>query len=738
MEGNLEPGETLGAYRIEGVAGRGGMGVVYRAVQIALDRTVALKLVAPELAADDSFRERFERESRVLASIDHPNVIPVFEAGEADGRLFISMRWVEGTDLSSLVAGPALAPRRAVDLVGKVAGALDAAHARGLVHRDVKPGNVLIEPEGGSERVFLTDFGLSKRVGSEASLTGTGQWVGTLDYVAPEQIEGRAVDARVDVYALGCVLFQALTGRVPFERDSDAAKLWAHMSEAPPSAAGARSDVPTELDAVITRAMAKDPDERFPSAGDLGRAAAAAIGASSPSAPERSVAVGEAAPVAEEGVPTRPAGGAIIEPPNAGSSVPDQPPASPARREEAASGAPSQPPAGPPPAAPASPSPATRRRRPRALVLGLSVLALLVLAGAATGALSLGVSSGGDSEAEPSERPTEGKRARGLAAPEVEVDRVDLGPRAAPSAVAADSSGAYVIDTTKGEVVKVDGETMQTAGRIKVGREPRHLAIDTSKMRLWATVRSNDSLVGLDLLRGQRICRLRGAPRPSRRQLDGRRRKPECPEVQDKPNFVAIGPTGDVVTLSMRDDGASILAVNPKTLKPIGKPRETGGASADLVSSFSEVYGLYAFPPTIAPFGSDLKSKEKNFVIPTDSIGVVPPEMAVGEDPNVVWVALTGEDANRDEGTVVRVDMNERKIVGEPIPVGVSPNGIVVSDGTVYVANTESGTVTRIDEKSGKAVDEIDIGRNFGAIAADGSTVWVAGEKDLVRIRPKV
>ncbi len=714
MASNLDPGQTLGGYRIEAVAGRGGMGVVYRALQVALDRTVALKLVAPELAADDNFRERFERESKVLASIDHPNVIPVFEAGEAEGQLFISMRWVEGTDLSHVVAGAPLPPQRAVDLVDKVAGALDAAHARGLVHRDVKPGNVLIEPGEGPERVFLTDFGLSKRVGSDASLTGTGQWVGTLDYVAPEQIEGRAVDARVDVYALGCVLFQALTGRVPFERDSDAAKLWAHMSEPPPSVAGERPGVPQELDAVISRAMAKDPDERFPSAGDLARAAAAAIGATSPPAQERSVAQGAAAPVAEEGPPTRPAARAkataSTEPPTA---------ASPPQRPAAL-----------------SPSPAGSRRRPRPGVLALLAAgAAVVLGGGTMGALAL---TGDDPVPTPPKRPAVKKLDPAPEGPEVEVDRVDLGPRAAPGAVAADSSGAYVIDNTKGDVVKVDAETMQPAGRINVGREPRNFAIDTSKMRLYVAVRSNDSLVGIDLLRGQKLCRLRGTPKPSAKQLDGRRPKPECPKVQDKPSFVAIGPTGNLVTLSQRNNGASILDVDPNTLKPIGKPRETGGATADLVSSFSEVFGLYAFPPTIAPFGSNLKSKEKNFVIPTDGIGTVPPEMAVGEDPDVLWVTLTGEDADQDEGTVVRVDMRKRKVVGEPIPVGVAPNGIVVSEGTVYVANTESGTLTRIDEKSGEVIDEIDIGRNFGAIAADGSVVWVAGEKDLVRIRPKV
>jgi uncharacterized RDD family membrane protein YckC len=274
---SLAPGRVVAGYRIEGVAGRGGMGVVYRATQLALDRTVALKLIAPEIAGDEGFRERFKRESRIAASIEHPNVIPVHEAGEADGLLFISMRFVDGTDLRELIRGAgALAPARVAAIVGQVAQALDAAHERGLVHRDVKPGNVLIADRGGSEHVYLTDFGLTKRSASDSALTGTGQWVGTLDYVAPEQIEGRRVDGRTDVYALGCVLFEALTGGVPFERDTEVSKLWAHISEPPPSPSARRPGVAPAFDAVVARAMAKDPDGRFASAGDLAAAARAA------------------------------------------------------------------------------------------------------------------------------------------------------------------------------------------------------------------------------------------------------------------------------------------------------------------------------------------------------------------------------------------------------------------------------------------------------------------------------
>jgi hypothetical protein len=292
----LQPGQVFAGYRIEGVAGRGGMGIVYRARQIMLDRIVALKLIAPEMAADEDFRARLERESKVLASIDHPNVITIYEAGEVDGELFMSMRYVEGLDLRSLIAAEgALAPERAARIVAQVAAGLDAAHARGLVHRDVKPANVLIEHGNDSEQVYLSDFGLTNQMSLTSAAPHSG-WLGTLDYVAPEQIEARRVDARSDVYALGCVLFQALTGRVPYVRESDAAKLHAHLSGVPPSARELRPELPVELDRVIARAMSKNPELRYPSAGDLGRAAIAAAGGEPITVPERSVATSASAP----------------------------------------------------------------------------------------------------------------------------------------------------------------------------------------------------------------------------------------------------------------------------------------------------------------------------------------------------------------------------------------------------------------------------------------------------------
>jgi serine/threonine protein kinase/CHASE2 domain-containing sensor protein len=276
--GLLEPTAIVAGYEIERVVGRGGMGVVYRASQLALGRAVAIKLIAPGRSEDPLFRERFKTESRIAASIEHANVIPVYEAGEDNGLLFIAMRLVDGLDLAQLLdREDFLQPGRAVRTIGQLAGALDAAHARGLVHRDIKPANALItfdEPE----HVYLTDFGVAKQLGAGPGVTQVDQWVGTLDYLAPEQIRGEHVGPSADIYALTGVLYHCLTGEVPFPRDTEVAKLWAHINAAPPRASQLRSDLPAALDGVIERGMSKTPRARFATAWHLIQACEEALG----------------------------------------------------------------------------------------------------------------------------------------------------------------------------------------------------------------------------------------------------------------------------------------------------------------------------------------------------------------------------------------------------------------------------------------------------------------------------
>jgi serine/threonine protein kinase len=283
-------GDVIAGYRLEELVGRGGMGIVFRATHIALERQGAVKVITPELALNQEFRQRFQRESKLAASIDHPHVIPIFDAGEDDGQLYVAMRYVEGTDLGAVVAREdGIAPGRAVEVIGQVAAALDAAHDRGLVHRDVKPANVLLESRPSGQHAYLTDFGLVKAMGAATGVvTRTGQWLGTPDYAAPEQIMGGEVDARTDVYALGCLLYHAVAGKPPFEGEVEAAKIFAHVTQEPPALSDARPGVPAALDDVIRTALAKEPDERQQSAGRLAADATRAMGSTPATAPARS------------------------------------------------------------------------------------------------------------------------------------------------------------------------------------------------------------------------------------------------------------------------------------------------------------------------------------------------------------------------------------------------------------------------------------------------------------------
>jgi CheY-like chemotaxis protein/tRNA A-37 threonylcarbamoyl transferase component Bud32 len=273
-------GTEIAGYRIEERIGRGGMGVVYRAQHMNLQRRAAIKIIAPEFADTKGFRSRFIREARIAAALQHPNIVTVYDAGQAGQTLYIAMQFIRGSDLAKILNEEGrLRPYRAIDVCRQVASALDAAHGMALIHRDVKPGNVLIE----GRRAYLTDFGLTKRSGgTKSGLTQAGELVGTIHYVAPEQIEGGEVDARTDVYSLACLLFHCLTGHVPFERETDVAVIYAHLSETPPKLTDVRPELPAGLDAVIAKGLDKSPDRRFQSCSDLMSAARVVIDAAGP------------------------------------------------------------------------------------------------------------------------------------------------------------------------------------------------------------------------------------------------------------------------------------------------------------------------------------------------------------------------------------------------------------------------------------------------------------------------
>ena len=385
-------GAVLAGYRVESLLGRGGMSVVYLAEHVSLGRKVALKVLASPLAHDPSFRERFMRESQRAAGLDHPNVIPIYDAGEvdggdADGLLYIAMRYVDGPDLRSLLRREGrLGVGRTLFMLEQVASALDAAHDNDLIHRDVKPSNILIaEP---SEHVYLTDFGVAKQT-SAPDLTRTGIFVGTIEYAAPEQIEGLTLDRRTDVYALGCVLYECLAGRPPFERDAEVAVMHAHLTSPPPRLTEVRQDLPKELDRVVTRAMAKSRDERFATAPELVDAAHAVLRRSATTS--HSVAERYEDPVAVISVD----GSGEVDLPVA--ETPPPSPAPPASQVES----PVQEPMGPPAVSAPPPDPPGGRRAPSMPRWGLTAILVALAAIVSATAAYLVARDDGESTAAP-------------------------------------------------------------------------------------------------------------------------------------------------------------------------------------------------------------------------------------------------------------------------------------------------------------------------------------------------
>ena len=285
---DIAEGTVLSGYRVERPLGRGATGTVYLARDDALDRHVALKLLAPDLARDPRFRERFLRESRIAAGLEHAGIVPIYAAGETEGTLFLAMRYVRGDLRQTIEAAGRLEPAEALALLGQIGDALDTAHRAGLIHRDVKPANVLVE----DDRAWLADFGLAKHAATVNSLSRDSGFAGTVSYIAPEQIQGGEVDGRADVYALGCVLFECLTGRAPYPRDNDLAVVFAHLREPPPSVSALRPELPESLDRVIAKALAKSPDERYRTCSELISEAQSAVGGGEvAAAPARSATV---------------------------------------------------------------------------------------------------------------------------------------------------------------------------------------------------------------------------------------------------------------------------------------------------------------------------------------------------------------------------------------------------------------------------------------------------------------
>jgi len=722
----LEPGTIFAGHRIESVAGRGGMGVVYRATHLALDHVVALKVISPGLAADEVFRRRFERESRAAVSIRHPNVVAIHHAGEEDGLLFVTMDLIDGTDLRRLLrAQGAVDPRRAVALLGQVAGALDAAHQRGLVHRDVKPGNVLIESPGTDEHVYLTDFGLTKPMDAASGVTETGAFVGTLDYIAPEQIRGERLDARTDVYALGCVLFEMLAGQPPFAtRAEKVAKIYGHLEDDPPSVAIYATGAPPGLGGAVQRALAKRPDDRFPSAGDLAAAARVAVEGGTAPTEEHSVATGLAAPTSEQAIPSiadestvespaaRPAEEPVADQTAPGRRPPVEPPSEPAVGGGPAGERPQAPVAGPPAADPepeapvgepptGSAAPALhRRRRPRAAavagiglaILAVAALALTVLDGGGGGGDG---AAGGEPSAETSSQADEEPTGPRLVGDPIRV------PGIAVDAVAG--AGSVWISSRRGEVRRLDPEIGAEQDRIEVEGEPFQLAFDDDEV--WAALGSANQVARIDAASGA-------------------------------VEHFAVGPDPRGV-----DAGAGAVWVANTRGDTVTRLDPSGGFVAEIA--------VGDYPRRVAVAGgfvwvSNLRSDSVTRIDPATNeaveIGGLAEPKGIAAAGGRVWVTEV------DAGRLVPIDPDQAAVSGRRIEVGDRPQGVLSAFGSLWVSNL-GGTVARVDIDRRRVSARVDIAGEVpldgdeegpeGLAAADGR-LWVTlAEGDaVVRIAP--
>jgi DNA-binding beta-propeller fold protein YncE/predicted Ser/Thr protein kinase len=635
------PGTTFAGFVIESVAGRGGMGVVYRARQLRPERIVALKVIAPELAPDPDYRGRFLRESEIAASIEHSNVIPVLQVGEEGQLLFIAMRYVEGTDLQATIAGAGrLEPARAVQIVSQITAALDAAHARGLVHRDVKPANVLIAPEGAREHVYLTDFGLAKRADSGGELTRAGSIVARAEYVAPEQITNQRVDARADVYALGCLLFEALTGEAPFARGKGVPAL-AHLGAPPPSAVERRPDLPREFDEVVRRAMAQRPSERYPSAGDLGQGALVAAGALRRARRESVVATGEAALQA------------------VGTGLP-----APSRSDESAE--------------PVADARADRaRRRSRMLLRGVAVGFLAILAvgvvaalgaladlgpdpvartplkvGAAPGALAVGGGALWVANA------ADGTVSRiGPASRKVTGAPIRVGP--APAALAVGAGAVWVANSDDDTVSRIDPASGTVVGRpIDVGAQP--LGVATGRGAVWVVNSADDTVSRIDPISGRVV----GRP------ID----------VGDQPLGVAADRHAVWV---VNGRGDSLTRIGSRTTRA-DRTISLHFAPTAVAIGEGAVWVVSADRGTLTPVTPGARRVLGRAI----RVGTSPVAVAVGD--GAVWVA------DAAEGAVKKINPRTRAVVATT-RVGRWPSGIAVAHGAIWASNSIDGTVTPID-----------------------------------------
>jgi YVTN family beta-propeller protein len=685
----LRPGSLLAGYRLEAQVGAGGMAAVFRARDERLGRLAALKVLVPALTADEAFRRRFIAESRAAAAVDDPHIIPVYEAGEANGALFIAMRFVQGGDLRRVLGREGvLEAARAAALVSPVASALDAAHGAGLVHRDVKPANILVDTRPGRpEHVYLSDFGVSKGAVSSVSLTAAGQFLGTPDYSAPEQIQGLAVDGRADQYALACVAYQLLAGAVPFERDQGMAVLFAHLSAPPPSLAARRPDLPGAVDQVLARALAKAPEKRFESCRDFADALREALGAiphlpagtapapGPPVAAPPSWFASPAAPTIDSEI-APPAAAIVTETTNPGRAAATTMPRVTRTlvKEEKGPGAPGAP-------AHAIRSGPPRRRRARLAGVILAAGAVLTAAGLAI-ATQLGTTP------HPRAGPAPGGPAR--AAPPGAISR-------GPTAYVLEGNGIIPVNLTTG----TPGQAIAIAGN------PGGMAVTRDAGMAYVT--AGDSIVPVDLGTGQP-----GTPISIGRSLSA----------------IAVTPDGKIAYVA-DDSGAGAVIRVDLTTGTYGQPIEVGHL---LTLADGRTAGDGPIAITIAPDGKTAYTAnyEAWTVTPIDvATGRRGTPIKVGQNPTSIAITPDGKTAyTADAGdhTVTPIDLatgtalTPIHVPGTPWAIAITPDGK-----TAYVA-TKGGKLIPIDLATGAAGQPIGgMSSPQIAIGPDGKVAYLIG-----------
>ncbi|HEX6653238.1 MAG TPA: protein kinase [Thermoleophilaceae bacterium] len=677
----LAPGSVVAGYRIEAIVGRGGMGVVYRATQLSLERPVALKAIAPELAGDLMFRERFKRESRLAASIEHPNVIPVYEAGEGDGVLYLAMRYIEGTDLRALIdANGALEPPRAAGLVAQVAAALAAAHRRGLMHRDVKPANVLIDAEAEREHAYLTDFGIARHVAATSGLTQTGSVLGTLDYLAPERMADGSGDERADVYALGCVTFQAVTGSIPYPRDNEVAKMYAHLNAPVPDARDLNSAVPDSLAELAMAAMAKEPDERIQSASELAERLRQTADTRPAPAPAPTT-VAARPPISEE--PPKVAAPTEAAPTEPAPTAPASAGLGAFRTETSAKGAP----------------PSVGRSRRRGLIAaGVGVTAVLI-------AVVVVLASGGSDDpgsadpGKPTTATTSSEQPGRVPLDPTPLKPVGLQPGA--DGVATGGGFAWVANRELNTVTRVNARTRQVEGNpIPVGTEPDSLAAGLGAM--WVTNTSDNSVTRLDLDTGE----------PMGTHPVGAR--PEGIVVAHGAVWVANGADGSVSRLDEKGDELA--------------KADVGTGPVQLAATTDAVWVTVSKENKIVELDRDGGDRTGREVpIPGTPRGIAY-EPVRGE----LWVSASAADR------LVVVDPDSAQIE-DRVDVPENPREVRFGFGAIWVTSATAQRVSAIDPAKRRMIDNIPIeGTTYGLATGEG-LVWAASESDglLLPIRPR-